>query len=198
MEWVVSMPDKIHLHGKIQEAAGQFHSDSMWFMSYRYLLIHINPMGNLLWPSIRVLFHNQFLPQHLFVVFVPFFSLAMDSYSHYVLAIGFVAPMSPSVVRMMIPSSKDRFSFLWDYFFSHLTNSVSMSAEAGWKKTDGGRCQSSTDLHCIKAIMKHHMVNGYLGWPVQLCVLKRFQWLTEEHIWVRGLKLDKVNTINNI
>lgn len=185
------------------EDTGSCRAVPLWFNVIYVIQIPFDPYQPYGEPTVtkywlRVLFHNQFLPKHLFVAFAPFFSLAMDSHSHYVLAIGFVAPMSPSVIRMMIPSSKDRFSFLWDYFFSHLTNSVSMSAEAGCKKTERGRCQSITDLHCTKAIAKHHMVNGYFGWPVQLCVLKRFQWIIEEPIWVRGLKLDKVNTISNI
>lgn len=185
------------------EDTGSCRAVPLWYDVIYAIQISLDPHQAYGEPTVtkywlRVLFHNQFLPKHLFVAFAPFFSLAMDSHSHHVLPIGLVAHMSPSVVRMMIPSSKDRFSFLRDCFFSHLTNSVSMSAEAGWKKTDRGRCQSSTDLHSIKAIVKHHTVNGYPGWQVQLCVLKRLHWLIQEPIWVRGLKLDKVNTINNL
>lgn len=45
---VCQSPDKSHLDGKIQVAAEQFHSDVIWFMPHRCLLIYIDPMGNLL------------------------------------------------------------------------------------------------------------------------------------------------------
>lgn len=46
-------PDKSHLDGKTQVAAEQFHSDVISFMPYRCLSIYIDPMGNLLWPTIE-------------------------------------------------------------------------------------------------------------------------------------------------